>query len=164
MGLSLDRRIHGRSIAALSIAAGLAIFSLIVLVAARAQATVGDPKGRIAYTAAGKIHVAAADGSGERELASGGAPSWSPDGTMIAFHSARVPGYGLDIYVMNRDGRSQRRLVTHPTAGGEPSDNTRDDFKPTWSPDGSLHRLRDGIATATQRSTGWTRPGMQPLG
>jgi WD40-like Beta Propeller Repeat len=128
-----------------SIAAALGVWSLIAFTAAGAQAKVGDPNGQIAYVAAGKIHVAAADGSGARELARGGAPSWSPDGTMIAFHSARVPGYGLDVYVMGRDGRFQRRLVSHPTAGGEPSDNTRDDFEPAWSPDGAY------IAFATNR-------------
>jgi Tol biopolymer transport system component len=127
----------------MAIAVGAA--SLVVLVAARAETTAGDPNGRIAFTAAGRIHVAAADGSGARGLASGGAPSWSPDGRMIAFHSARVPGYGLDVYTMDRAGRFQRRLVTHPTAGGELSDNTRDDFDPTWSPDGSY------IAFATNR-------------
>jgi Tol biopolymer transport system component len=137
-------------------AAALGMCSLVVLMAARAQATVSDPYGRIAYAAAGKIRVAAGDGSGARALAGGGAPSWSPAGTMIAFHSARVPGYGLDIYVMNRDGRDQRRLVTHPTAGGEPSDNTRDDFEPTWSPDGSyiaFATTRDGNAEIYRMDT-----------
>jgi hypothetical protein len=139
--MSADRRT-----AVLSVAAGLA---LIVLVAAHAQATVSDPNGRIAYAVAGQIHVAAADGSGARPIARGGAPSWSPDGGMIAFHSARVQGYGLDIYVMTRAGRDQRRLVTHPTAGGEESDNTRDDFEPSWSPDGyfiAFTTVRDGNA------------------
>jgi hypothetical protein len=129
----------------LGLLSALAVWSLIVFTAAGAQARVGDPNGQIAYAAAGKIHVAAADGSGARELGRGGAPSWSPDGTMIAFHSARVPGYGLDVYVMGRDGRFQRRLVSHPTAGGEPSDNTRDDFERAWSPDGAY------IAFATNR-------------
>jgi Tol biopolymer transport system component len=136
------------------IAVGLS--SLIVVMAAGAEAAATDPNGQIAFSASGKIHVVAADGSGARELASGGAPSWSPDGTMIAFHSARVPGYGLDVYVMNRDGRDQRRLVTHPTAGGEASDNTRDDFEPTWSPDGAFIAFvthRDGNAEIYRMDT-----------
>jgi Tol biopolymer transport system component len=126
-------------------AAAVGVMSLVVVTAAGAGTTASDPSARVAYVAAGKIHVVSASGSEARELGSGGAPSWSPDGRAIAFHSARVPGYGLDIYLMNRDGRFQRRLVSHPTAGGEPSDNTRDDFDPSWSPDGAF------VAFATDR-------------
>jgi Tol biopolymer transport system component len=120
-----------------SIAAAIGACALIVSGAVAAQAP-SDPNAQVAYAAGGRVHVIAADGSGARDLARGGGPSWSPDGTMIAFHDARVPGYGLDVYVMTRGGRDQRRLVSHPTAGGEPSDNTRDDFDPSWSPDGAF--------------------------
>lgn len=51
-------------------------------------------------------------------------PSWSPDGTKIAFSSRRSGTF--DIYVMNADGTGTRRLTS-----------TRDnDTHPTWSPDG----------------------------
>jgi Tol biopolymer transport system component len=126
--------------------ASIAVAVGVALIAAGAQATASDPNAQIAYAAGGRIHVVSADGSGGHAIANGGAPTWSPDGTMIAFHSARVPGYGLDIYVMSRNGRDQRRLVSHPTAGGEPSDNTRDDVDPAWSPDGFF------IAFATERN------------
>jgi Tol biopolymer transport system component len=121
-----------------TIALVLGVASVTVLMAVGIHAAARTPQDQIAYVSAGKIRVGVADGSGSRELATGGSPSWSPDGTAITFHSARVRGYGLDVYVMNRDGSDQRRLVTHPTAGGEPSDNTHDDFDPTWSPDGSF--------------------------
>jgi len=49
-------------------------------------------------------------------------PSWSPDGTRIAFRSERSGE--PEIWVMNADGTEQRRL----TAG----------LSPAWSPDGSL--------------------------
>ena len=52
-------------------------------------------------------------------------PVFSPDGKQIAFMSARDGN--PEIYVMNADGSSVRRLTNHPA--GESS--------PTWSPSGS---------------------------
>jgi len=51
-------------------------------------------------------------------------PTWSPDGTRIAFCSFRDGNW--EIYVMNADGTDQQRL-TH---------NTWEDSAPSWSPDG----------------------------
>lgn len=65
-------------------------------------------------------------------------PSWSPDGTMIAFASTRYDpsidacptGIDLrcrtDIYVMNSDGSGVTRLTTDPAP----------EWDPVWSPDG----------------------------
>ena len=58
-------------------------------------------------------------------LASEFDPSWSPDGTKIAYRSDR--GDESEIWVMNADGTGQRRL----TAG----------ISLAWPPDGPLHRL-----------------------
>jgi TolB protein len=52
-------------------------------------------------------------------------PVFSPDGTRIAFMSARDGN--PEIYVMNTDGTNVRRLTNHPA--GESS--------PTWSPSGT---------------------------
>ena len=62
-------------------------------------------------------------------------PSWSPDGSKIAFDSSRDGN--LDIYVMNADGSEQTRLTSDAAA----------DYYPSWSPDGSyisFSSYRDG--------------------
>jgi Tol biopolymer transport system component len=116
------------------------------------------PGDQVAYVADGEIRVAALNGSGFRTLARGEAPSWSPDGRAIAFQSARVPGNGLDIYLMNADGTDQRRVVMHPGGGGEFPINTADDFAPAWSPAGW------GIAFTTKRDGNEEIYSMDPIG
>jgi Tol biopolymer transport system component len=56
-------------------------------------------------------------------------PVWSPDGTRIAFAMTVLDhgAYNSDIYVINADGSSLRRLTTSPAG----------DQWPSWSPDGS---------------------------
>ncbi len=76
-----------------------------------------------------------ADGSGARTVASSDldavidlrdAPSWSPDGTHLAF--ARSPAaaddFTMSVHIIGIDGRGERIVV--PQA-----------YEPTWSPDGS---------------------------
>ena len=45
-------------------------------------------------------------------------PSWSGDGTKLAFASNRPPGGGLNynIWTMNANGSSQTAIVTHGAA------------------------------------------------
>jgi TolB protein len=65
-------------------------------------------------------------------------PSWSPDGTRLAFASFRSGG--SDIYVVNADGSGLRNLM--------PSESPAVHFDdaPAWSPDGTR------IAFATDRA------------
>jgi serine/threonine protein kinase len=68
----------------------------------------------------GGIWVADADGSNAVQLASmgvfaTGAPRWSPDGKLIAFHS------GGDVYVISVAGGKPRNLISHPAIDGFPS-------------------------------------------
>jgi dipeptidyl aminopeptidase/acylaminoacyl peptidase len=56
-----------------------------------------------------EIYVMNADGSGQRRLAYGTQPLWSPDGRKIAFRRSGPVVGGL--YVMNADGSAQRRLA-----------------------------------------------------
>jgi TolB protein len=76
-----------------------------------------------------EIHVANADGSGERRLTSNqendGYPVWSPDGSKIAYSSAQSGT--MNIHVMNVDGTGKRQVTT--LAGWN--------YQPTWSPDGT---------------------------
>jgi TolB protein len=75
------------------------------------------------------VHIAAADGSKDRDLAGGEfmtQPAWSPDGRQIAYVASRDGGDVTDIWVMRSDGSGKRKLTG--TASGN------DD--PAWSPGG----------------------------
>jgi TolB protein len=63
-------------------------------------------------------------GGGLTRLADGRDPSWSPDGSRIAFWRWTLPTEAAaGIYIMNADGSNPIRV-------------TRDGYMPTWSPDG----------------------------
>ena len=71
-----------------------------------------------------------ADGTNQRNLTNNEnvhelEPSYSPDGTKIAFVSDKDGNW--EIYKMGEDGSNQTRLTY----------NSHDDFGPSWSPDGS---------------------------
>lgn len=71
----------------------------------------------------GGIAVLGIDGTGRKRLTTGmmdGSPAWSPDGSKIAFSS------GEDIYVVDADGSSRKRITS--------LDGIED--APAWSPDG----------------------------
>lgn len=72
------------------------------------------------------IHAMRPDGSDVRRLTDSPGldegPVWSPDGTKIAFSSARDGQQ--EIYVMNADGSDQRRLTSNPSR----------DESPDWQP------------------------------
>ena len=81
-----------------------------------------------------EIVTSALDGSDLRKLTSNKAldayPAWSPDGTQIAFYSARDLSAGFfHLYIMDSDGSDERSLVSSSLI------STRQ--PPVWSPDGS---------------------------
>ncbi len=71
------------------------------------------------------IFTANADGSGETPLAVGFAPTWSPDGTHIAYGKSTTVETS-DVFVMKADGSNQTQLTFNDQS-----------FAPSWSPDGS---------------------------
>ena len=82
-----------------------------------------------------EIYVMDADGGNPQNLTNNPfddrEPSWSPDGTRIAFGARREGRTNYEIYVMNVDGSNQQRLTDNPDPNGH-----SDDRDPSWSPDG----------------------------
>ena len=79
-----------------------------------------------------RLHAIAPDGTGLTPLPGAGThdeePSWSPDGTRIAFAAESVDR--RDIYTMRADGTDRRRITT---AGPDEANG-----QPAWSPDGTM--------------------------
>jgi Tol biopolymer transport system component len=82
------------------------------------------------------IHVVNADGTNMRRLTTGltyeGQPSWSPDGSKIAFMYIKNEDDGYSnnhIYLMNTDGSNWVQLTN--------SNITVNNLNPAWSPDGT---------------------------
>lgn len=115
------------------------------------------------------IVVMNADGSEQRNLTTSaeGSPSWSPDGTRIAFDWRPGQDYH-EIWMMKVDGSNRRNLTNHPAI----------DTEPAWSPNGTKiaftnsrdSETRDGVTYTTMNvyvmksdgsgvtrlTTGWT--------
>ena len=78
------------------------------------------------------IHVMNVDGTNQHQITSTGinmAPSWSPDGTKIAFAHMDPGGRVLDIWLMNAGG-TEKEVLTFSL------NHNVDNNVPTWSPDG----------------------------
>ena len=104
---------------ALAVVVGVVLF-------APAPGTSGPAKTQVlAFTRAGDVHTIRADGTGARVLLrKAHSPAWSPDGSRLAFVSARSGDE--EIYVANADGSGVRRLTS--SAGP--------DLSPAWSSGG----------------------------
>jgi TolB protein len=100
--------------------------------------------GRIAFDNFDDVWAIDADGSGLARLTHSAAhefdPSWSPDGSQIAYRSERSGN--PEIWVMDADGSGQRRLT--------------EGLSPAWSPDGSLIAFsgREGLSLIRPDGTG----------
>ena len=124
----------------------VAIFSGVLTQSA--FATFPGENGKIAFVSDRdgnrEIYVMNPNGSEQTNISNNSAfdqePSWSPDGTKIAFVSDRDDPYNIEIYVMDAvDGSNPTRLTDNPTG----------DVQPNWSPDGTKIAFvsdRDGNA------------------
>jgi Tol biopolymer transport system component len=110
----------------------LAVIGFFLLSTRHEHAEAQASNGRIAFTSDNVIYTINSDGSGLLQLTQTGNgfqdryPSWSPDGTKIAFGRTTFTVQS-QIYVMNADGSNPTRI----------SNNTFHDRQPSWSPDGS---------------------------
>jgi TolB protein len=87
---------------------------------------------KIVYVNSGHVWLMNANGSAKTQLTNVAGedarhPSWSRDGTTIAFTRATSGGASHNIYTMTPAGTNQTRRTT----------GTADDQSPTWSPDGT---------------------------
>lgn len=89
------------------------------------------------------VPIASADAASTRlALVTTGAPSWSPDGTVIAFTCQ--DGAGDEICVVNADGSGRRQLTSLGPQGGpaayteEAQTALSNAALPSWSPDGHM--------------------------
>jgi TolB protein len=92
----------------------------------------GDRKWRVYAISPGAVR-----GEGE-EWAYGRMPTWSPDGSRIAYHGCDERGDNCGIWVMKAGGFEPNRLTSDPS-----------DTAPTWSPDGNQ------VAFISARSGNW---------
>ncbi len=124
----------GRLRPALAPLAVLMTLAFLSVHSVSAQSPTGARKanGKIAFASnrdgVEKIYVMNADGSGLVKLTDGPhhlQPSWSPDGTQIAFMG--LVNEATALFIMNADGSKRRQRAT----------NIFHHVEPVWSPDGS---------------------------
>ncbi|TLX99285.1 MAG: hypothetical protein E6K92_10400, partial [Thaumarchaeota archaeon] len=141
----LDKNMKRRLAVVLS---SLLVISIFVIIPGFPKAHAGTfpgVNGKIAFASFRdgnfEIYVMNADGTDQTRLTNDPAedhssstssslnPSWSPDGTKIAFESDR-DNHDLttDLYVMNADGTDVTRLTNSPATS---------DYASSWSPDGT---------------------------
>jgi TolB protein len=121
----------------LLLAVGIALIALIGAIR-RPQVPLGLP-GLIAFDSAGQIFVADPDGSHPRQItadapSSDVQPSFSPNGTRLAYQSIDVSTLTVRLIVMDPDGTHRRVVATLPAVAAA-SGPTIGWFRLSWSPD-----------------------------
>jgi Tol biopolymer transport system component len=93
--------------------------------ASNAATSAAAPPGQLAFARDGDIYTSAANGTNIRRLThlgNAGAPRWSADGRHLVFNVGNRATLSMSVWMMNADGRQQRRLRTG--------------FDASWRPDG----------------------------
>ena len=118
----------------------------------RPRTLLGTP-GLIAFDSAGDIFVADRDGSGARQLTSDTRsdvqPTFSPDGSKLAFESLDPATRTVRLIVMDPDGTDRREIATVP-AVGRASGPAIGWLRVAWSPDGRQLAYTAPLAGAQQ--------------
>lgn len=139
-----------------------AVATLVAVPGESAEAAFPGVAGRIAYSSGGPfpeaIWTANADGSAVTQLADGRNPSFSPDGTRIAFE--RWMGSGSDVLVMNADGSGEVRLAAG--ALQYVSDTRWEEDYETELPPSTIPFVKVVTTTSTARS--FQSPAFSPDG
>src|SRR5262249_20097049 len=111
------------------------------------EVSLSKPGEGIAFVGNSGISTIRPDGTGierlvdclERECAGLSDPSWSPDGTRIAFRRD-TPEDTSEIWAVNADGSHLTQITdcgSGSNAGFRYARRACQDYDPTWSPDGS---------------------------
>ncbi len=85
-----------------------------------------------------EVYTMESDGADSKrltfQLGQNANPTWSPDGTQIAFDAT----WGLDrsVFVMDADGENRRDLTGHSKAQHNHNIHKDQDYSPQWHPDG----------------------------
>jgi len=158
----------GPAIAVLVVLTLLASIAAIGLIGAahRLPAPFGLAKaGLVAFDDGGDIYVANADGTGRRALTTGSMqdiqPTWSPDGTKIAFQSVPRPdefthryvidtqGFAL-INVMDADGTHLKTVGSRAVSVDVSGTASLDRYRISWSPDDRYVAFTDRVADRSE--------------
>ncbi|HYW29169.1 MAG TPA: hypothetical protein VE824_05115 [Gaiellales bacterium] len=117
--------------------ASLVVVVFVLVSAPPSSAAFPGANGRIALMRANQVYTVRADGTGLTKLTSTGRnarPSWSPDGTRIAFQRCCRRGKWTQVWVMNANGGGQTNL----------SRSNTNDSAPSFYPDGRIVFVRNG--------------------
>ncbi len=149
-------RVPGPALAALAVVGLVAVMATIGLIAGhRVPPPFGLAKpGLIAFDDGGDIVVVEPDGTGRRALTSGPAddvrPTWSPDGTLIAYWSLPPGGTVASLMVMDGDGSQPRVAATNELSLDVSGRPVADWLDIAWSPDSRFVAFTGGIIGQSQ--------------
>jgi hypothetical protein len=144
---------------------GLAVAALVVGSQRRLPPPFGPARtGMLVFDAGGDIVTARVDGSDRRTLTADPAletsPSFSPDGTKIAYWYRSAQGWPASLWVMNVDGSDQHKV----TGGADLSGN--ENLQAAWAPDSRrlAFSVGDYLSSSRLYVVNANGTGLDPIG